>query len=323
MRAWWCLGLLTTACISPSPLGAYRLPVQSGAASVELHTFLASIDGSDLVLFDVGAGKEFARGHGQLYSQDGASPYQFTAPSSYPLSLELSAGVLQDVASRPYKTLPISPMDLSATSVTRVSLTSGTELRTLVTSGGVYYSDLAEQQPAVTDLPGPLFVLGSVAGTGLIIPVDAATTTTWHDAMTTLAPSDPAKAAFCGAPLIATIRSTLGVSVQVPAGTFQAMQITETIDACQQPHPADVLVYEMDRWFVAGVGPVKMTYKGADAKVREYDLVSSQVSGDAAALWPLQANNRWTYQVHGPDGAAVGAPVDVTVSAVNAVPPPK
>jgi hypothetical protein len=321
----WCLaaGVLFVGCSSTTTLGAYRVPVQTSDTDVTLKTVLVYTDGAEMVLYETKDAQEFARGRGQIYSETSVSPYRFKIPDRFPLALVVNEGVLEDSTAHPFRKMPLPPLEEGAESVTRVTLSSGSEQRTVVVSGGNIFSEVAETQPLETDLPGPIFALNSVAGTGLWFPAQAETLATWRDAVTSLAPPDPGRASFCVAPLVATMRARTNVDVEVPAGKFKALQVTELIDACQQDQLAEVHVLEIDRWYVAGLGPVKMAYLAGDGLTREYALISSQVTGASNSPWPLEANNRWTYEVRGTDTKVVGGPIDIVVSEVKTVALPK
>jgi hypothetical protein len=319
MRAWWWLPGALLACSTSQPVGSYRLPFPTSPTSVELVTVLARTNGDQLILFNTATDSVFATGTGNLSAWDTTVPYDFTVPAGDPMQLITADGVLQDAATRPYKTMGIPALDPSATSVTRVTLTSGTDQRVIVSSGDNLFEETAETQPSLSETPGPLFALGSVAGVGLTLPPNFDIPTQWSDAMSTYVPPSPTQALPCGAPLVAAIRSTGPVSVTVPAGQFQAIHVTEIITTCQQPNPPNLLVYEIDRWYAPGVGPVQMTYEDSNALTHTYELVAWQVSSGGTNDWPLAVGNSWTYEVLDPTGTAVSAPVTVAVSNVDVV----
>jgi len=261
----------------------------------------------------------YGTGHADNSFGDTAVPYLFTIPASAPLDLVVANDVMQDSTPRPYTTAPLPPMDPSATSLQRVVLSSGTDQRTIVSSGGTVFTEAAEMQPAVTETPGPLFVLSSVAGTGLQLPNGFEQGMNWQDAVTVYIPPTATAALPCAAPLVATMQSTANVPVTVPAGKFQTTQVKEIVQTCLR-NPTPVLtVFEYDRYYAEGVGPVMMTYTDSTSGVHTYNLVSRQLAPGAAGSWPLAQGNSWTYEVLAPFGVPVGQPVTVTVTNVTTV----
>jgi hypothetical protein len=322
MRALWCSVLGLAACSQVTPVGSFRLPVPTSSTSVVLMTVLAKTTDTTLVLYDTEHQQVFGEGRGNLSGWDATIPYQFTVPAGNPLQLTLAEGVLQDIGSRPYKTVAIQALDVGVTSLNRVTLTAGTDQRTFVSTGGNIFTETAEPQPMPSETPGPLFALSSVAGVGLTIPDGFDTPTNWTDAISAYIPPDPMEPIACAAPLVSAIRSLGPVSVTVPAGTFQAMHVTEVIDACNQPSMAQVLVFQIDRWYAAGVGPVQMSYIDSLSNTHVYKLQSSVLTTHDSSWWPLDQGNSWTYQVLDPTGMPAMAPDTVTVTNVNVVTQP-
>ena len=154
------------------------------------------------------------------------------------------------------------------------------------------------------------------------MPQPSNSLSTWHDAITTYIPPAPTNALPCAAPLASTYRTLGPTSLQVPAGTFQAVHVAEIIDICQQPNTPELLVYEIDRWFTAGVGPVQLAYTDSNSAVHEYRLTAYRTGGRNTDLWPLEVGNSWTYEALDATGAAVGTPITVTVTTTTTVTQP-
>ena len=322
MRCWW-IGLLSlVACSQTTSLGSYRLPVPLSANSVELMTVLVKTSDVQLVLYDTEHDVVYATGHGQLSTASAIMPYDFTIPEGAPFRLVVSDGVLQDGTPRPYTSEAIASLSSGAKSLARITLSDGTGQRVIVSSGGNLFTEVAEPQPLLGMTPGPLFALNSVAGDGLVLPPGFDSVQQWHDAISTYIPPNPKNALPCAAGLVAAIHSASPASVTVPAGTFDAAHVTEVIDTCRQPSPPDLRVYQVDRWFAAGVGPVRMSYLDSNSGTHDYRLVSFHMTGSDKGFWPLEAGNSWTYEVVDPTGAEVGTPVTVTVANVAIVTQP-
>jgi len=317
-----CLGcclLALAACAQSQSVGSFRLPVPTSSTSVALMTVLAQQQDSNLVLFDTVTNSRYGTGKAQLSNTDEVVPYLFTVPSDAPLDLQLGNDVLQDQAQRPYSTGPIPAMEQGANSVVRVTLSSDGDTRVVVSSGGYYFTESAEAQPALTDNPGPLFVLDSISGDGLWLPSGFSTTPTWKDAISTYIPANPSMPLSCPAPYVSVMKTSGPTTVKVPAGTFQAIKVAEIIEGCSQPSPPDLLVYEIDRWYATGVGPVRMEYMDSNAIEHNYQLVSDSLPSNDKSYWPLGENNSWTYAMLDEAGNTVHAPVTVSVSAVSTV----
>ncbi len=322
MRCWW-VAFCVIGCSTQVPLGVYRLPVQTSPNTVDIKTVLVRTDPRNMYVFDAATGTDIGKGVTDGSGMADSVPFTFSAPPDYPLSLTLSADVLQDNGTRPYATLPIVPLDPGGDHVVRVTLASGAEVRTVISSGGVLFTEAAEPQPELSTLPSPLFAMSSVAGTGLLLPTDAASGTLWRDGVSQLVPPDPKAALPCAAPFVASITSTPNVTIQVPDGQFQTLKVVEILDACVQPQRPALKVFQIDRWYAPGVGPVQMTYTGSDSKIRSYVLTSHTIQSAGSALWPLSEGNSWTYEVRGADGTIVSPSVDVAVRSVSSVSAPK
>lgn len=303
-------------------MGSFRLPVPTSTKTVALKTILAETVDADLNLYDTVALQTFAVGHGDLSAGLDVIPYDFSVPSWAPLQLDVSSGVMQDTTPRPYKVVPIPALDPGAQSLTRVTLTDGKDSIVVVSSGGNLFTETAQPQPALTDNPSPLFALSSVAGTGLQLPAGFAGLSNWTDAISTYIPPDPTLPIACAAPIVAAIKTIPSVSVTVPAGKFQTTQVREIIDACQQANAPVLLVFEIDRWYAPGVGPVQLSYQDSNSLTHLYELVSDKIVQNDGSDWPLGQGNSWTYQTINGAGAAVGAPVQVSVSTVTTVTQP-
>lgn len=318
-RAWAAVAALgLAACAEPVPLGIYRLPVQTGDREVELRTVLVRIEDQELALFDGHGGGEFARGRSEFSWQGEPMPFEFDAPRGFPMKLFVRDSVIEDDRPRPYAKTPAHPLATGAAHLQRVTLTSGSERRTLMQAGGVVWVEGAEPQPDAGVLPGPLFALNSVSGVGLGLPAQMIVGGEWRDQMSLSVPFDATQPMPCGAPLTSLFRVKDRAPVSLPAGDFDALHVVEIVDACRAPVPAEVKVFQVDRWFVPGVGPVRVSYLGSDSKRRDYRLVSYEVRGGSTALWPVAEGNVWTYEVRAPDGS-VSAPIEVRVERVETI----
>lgn len=315
MRYRWLVGLLALgACVPPTPLGVYRMPLPDGSGGIELRTIIARIESDELVLRDARLDEEFARGESEFAWDGQPMPFHFDEPKGDPLTLYVRDAVLEDTKARPYTTIPISPLIASVDSVSLATLVSGEVRRDFFTVDSWVFADAAEPQPALDAVPGPLEIMNSPSGLGFVISgkLDSVETE-WRDAMRSAVPSDPRRAIPCGAPLESTYRSKPAQVVDVPAGTWSTVFVTEIIDSCRTAVPAGVFVFRIERWFAPGVGPVKMAYTASDGRRREYRLIETNVAGVGASLWPLVVGNRWVYRVYGPDGAVVQDRAEVTV----------
>jgi len=321
-------GLLTLgliACSGGGPVGSIRMPVQVAEDKVELRTFLVRTEYDELILFDVANERDFSRGGrtSAWMENPDAEPFQLSEPKPFPMRLFVRQGVIEDGATRAYSNIPIPLMETAGETATRVTLVSEGQRRTLTVVAGNIFADEAEAQPAHTDLPGPLFAMGSIAGVGVFLPKDAATQGTWRDAMSTLVPPDPTKALACAAPILSNARTKTGQEMEVAAGKFNTINVQETFDSCRPEKAAELMIFEVARWYAAGVGPVRMNYKASDGRRRDYRLVSYQVQPGSEELWPLAEGNRWAYEVRGPDGLIAGSPIDVVVESVKTVRAPR
>jgi hypothetical protein len=300
------------------PLGVYRVPIQTGTSEVTLKTFLIREETSDLVLLDVATGSEFGRATANYDWTGQPEPYAF-ATTPFVVSFYVRDGIVEDAVERPYAPAPAPPLDAKADHVSRVTLASGGDRMVLYEVGGHLFADRAFPQPAVGSLPSPLAALASVSGAGLVLPADANGGVSWKDALSSAVPPDAAHPLACAAPLVSVYRPQLGQQVVVPAGTYTATKVTEVIDSCLRRSPADVKVYESDRWLVAGTGPVKMTLTQSDGKVREYRLTQANVKAGSADTWPLDVGNAWTFDVFEEDGTSAGPAMTVRVEKVETV----
>lgn len=320
MRLGWgaLAGLLGVACAPPVPIGVYRLPVQTGDAKVELRTMLVRTEDPDLVLFDAGAGREFGRGQAQ-YAWDGTPEPFVLRQKPYVMSIYVRDGVIEDAVARPWATAPAQPVLEGVDSLVRVTLVSGSARLVLGVAGVAVFGDGARAQPAPDAVAGPLEILDSVAGVGLTLPADAPQSASWRDALSAAVPPDATRPVACASPLVSVYRTFPGEAVEVPAGKYVALRVVEIIDSCLQRSPADLQLFEVDRWYAPGVGPVKMRYQARDGKWREYALVHAEVAAGADGLWPFAAGNAWTYEVRGPDGAVVDPAARVAVEKLENV----
>lgn len=308
------LGMLLfgMACTVPTPLGLYRLPME-GPGGVELRTLLVRVEGNTLVLYDAQANQELGRASSQATWADDTVPFAFEEPKGDPLTLYVRDGVLEDAQPRPWSVIPVPPLVRDVDRVHRVTLASNGVERTFVAVGGRIFAEQAEPQPALSARLTPLEVLNSVAGVGLALPPPGTRDSEWRDAMSYAVPPLPGAALPCGRPIVSLSRHG-GMSVTtVPAGTFETLVIDEIIDTCRQPQMPELLIFEYQRTFAPGLGPVRLSYTGSDGKKRRYLLTSTNVVAGGNALWPLAMGNSWTYEVHDENGQIVGAPVEMRV----------
>jgi len=150
-------------CSAPVPLGVYRLPVQTGAESLQLKTFFVRLEGEELVLRDVGRDEEFGRAISRTSWMGEPQPYSFGKLGGYPFTLYVRDGVIEDVETRPWQTQPVPPLvsgELTATLA--VVGSDGGELR-LLKAGDLLFAEAPVTPPASDAVPDPLVVLGSVA----------------------------------------------------------------------------------------------------------------------------------------------------------------
>lgn len=311
---------LLAACSPSSPAGVYRIPVQVGEDAVELRTFIVANEPRTLVLYDGRDGSLFGRGLASPGWGMQVQPHEFDVPRDRPLLLVVRDGLIEDVGERPYRRLPMKPLDPEGNTLSRIRLVSGNESRTFFSVADQLYAEKAEAQPEGAAPPNPLIVLNSVAGQGLsFLPQGAGPE--WRDAMSTAVPFDPTQALPCGAPLVSVYRRSDPERVQVPAGEFEAIRITEIVDACQTDAPMEVKVFRVERWFVPGLGPVKLSFESAEGGRSEFRLLESNVSSNPSMLWPLEAGNRWLFEVE--DGARnLLDPVEVQVDDVRSISAP-
>jgi hypothetical protein len=303
-------------------MGSFRLPVPTSRTAVVLKTVLAKTVDADLVLYDASANTQYAVGHGNLSADLAIIPYDFTVPSWAPLQLDIDSGIMQDTTARPYKVVPLPALEPGAQSLRRIAVTDGHSSLVVVSSGGTLFTETAEEQPALTGNPSPLFALSSIAGTGLQLPAGFDAMSNWSDAISTYIPPDPSLPVACAAPFLSTMRATPGVSVTVPAGKFQTIAVREIIETCQQVNAPALQVFEIDRWYAQGIGPVQISYQDSNAVTHLFELVSDTIVHGDNSYWPLGQGDSWSYQTFDGTGAAVGAPVQVSVSAVTTVTQP-
>lgn len=316
MRYGW-LGLvgLVAACSQAESLGSYRLPMPgSSSSSVALVTVLAREDEGSLILFDTSTSQELGRGRGDLSLMDPTAPFVFSVPASEPLQLVAVDGVMQDVASRAYQRVPLAPLEVGASSVRRITLSSDSDRLELVATGGALFTETAAVQPANLETPSPLFALSSIAGAGLALPSHFETAPTWRDAISQLVPPDPKMPIACAAPFVSTSRTESVAGIDVPAGHFDAVRVVEVMDNCRQPNPPTLLVYRVDRWFARGVGPVRLMYTDSASRVHEYRLKEFHVAGGSLDVWPLDEGNSWTFEIVDGAGAPLAPAATATVS---------
>ncbi|MFM2152411.1 MAG: hypothetical protein RL199_846, partial [Pseudomonadota bacterium] len=173
------------ACSVREPVGVYRLPLQTGDREVSLKTMLARLEDGALVLFDAEAGREWGRADAR-YAWDGsAEPFELRR-KPYPLVVHLRDGVLEDTDERPWATVPVRPLDAAGTRVVRARLRSGAEVLEVWNAGGTLFTTVGAAQPMDDAVARPLALLGSFATSGLVLPSNLASASTWHDAMSTL-----------------------------------------------------------------------------------------------------------------------------------------
>lgn len=315
--------VLLVACSPSTPAGIYRIPVQISADEVELRTFIVATEPRTLVLYDGRDGSLFGRGLASPGWSMQVQPHEFDVPNKHPLLLVVRDGLLEDVGERPYRRLPIKPLDSESDTVTRIELESGDVKRTLFRAGDHLFTDVVEQQVRSDAVPNPLSVLNSVAGQGLVIPPfeDGDVESEWRDAVSSVIPNDPEKAMPCGASLMSVYRRHKRESISVPAGEFDAIRVTETIDACRSEDPAEVTVFRVERWFVPGLGPVRLTLDADSGGTRDYQLLKFDVSSNDGAIWPLSKGNRWVFEVTDGGGNAKG-PMEVRVRDVRHITAP-
>lgn len=314
MRRWGLLvASVVSACSVREAVGVYRLPIQTGDQEVSLKTMLARMEDGALVLFDAEAGREWARADAR-YAWDGSAEPFNLRQRPYPVVLHLRDGVLEDVDARPWATVPVRPLVPGGTRAARVTLRSGTESLVVWDAGGTLYTTGGAPQPADDDVARPLALLGSFATSGLLLPADLASASTWRDAMTTLVPPDASKPVVCGGPIVSTYRVvSASEKVVVPAGAFTAVRVSEVPDSCLMRSLRDVRVERVERWFAPGVGPVQLRYVARDGLPRIARLASMSPAPAGESLWPLEPGRRWVYEVAGPDGAVVDAAAEVVV----------
>ncbi len=318
MRKLGALVALIVGCAAPVPVGVYRMPIQTGQKSVTLKTFLVRQEDADLVLYDASDGREFAHGATRFDWSGSPLPYQMSS-GAYPFSFYLRDGVIEEAGTPPFATIPDPPLAPKGTSVTRVTLVSGSDSVVLDSVNGYLFADAAHRQPALSETAGPLAILDSFSGGGLFLPADPTRASTWHDALSTAVPPDATKPLECASPLVSSYRVVGLEAVDVPAGHFQALHLNEVIDSCLRLSPTDVKVYLVDRWLASGVGPVQLSYQASDGRVREYRLVRADVRPGSTALWPLDAGDSWTFEVRDPSGAVVDPGAVVKVQSARQV----
>lgn len=319
MRRW--AGLLAgvvamAGCSPPVPLGVYRLPVQTGAESLQLRTFFVRIEGEDLVLRDVARDEEYGRAMSRSSWMGEPQPYSFGRLGGYPFTLYVRDGVLEDVETRPWQTQPVPPLVAGELSATLAVVGSDAGELKLLRAGELLFAEAPVTPPASDSVPDPLLVLGSVAGAGLVLRSDAIAGAEWKDAVSAQVPLAPEKTMSCGMPLRSLYRSLPASTVSVPAGDFDAVHVMEIVDVCPGSTLAPT-VWKVERWFAPGVGPVRMLATLSDGRMREYLLVGTNATGGGEALWPLTEGTWWDWQVLDPDGNVVQEAARVEVRSVQ------
>lgn len=308
---WWPLLLLMIACGAPVPLGVYRLPVQTGPEEVELRTFLLAGDARQLELYDGRDGRLFGRGDSGFSWGYEPKPYEFEVPAEFPLSLFLRDSLVEDAMPRPFPKMPVAPIEAGAESLRRAMLEAAGEGLELTIAGNQIFADRAAAEPDQDETPSLITVLNSVSGAGIVLPRAANAGREWRDAMSTAMPPDGSRPMPCAAPLVSVLRSSLEV-VDTPAGEFHALKVVEAVDACRFAD-AEPQVFRVERWFAEGVGPVKILYVASDGLRREFLLVDHDVRSGSAEIWPLEQENRWTYEVRNARGDVVESAVELKV----------
>lgn len=314
-RVWMAL-VLVAGCAEPRPLGVYRLALPTAAGGVELRTVLARTEGAALVLYDGRDGHELGRTAAAQRWDGEAVPFRLEAID---LTLYVRDGVIEDRSPKRYTRLPATPLVLDVDSVRRVTLASGGATRELVVAGEAIFAETPEPQPAAGLVPGPLELLGSVAGTGLWLS-PLAEGAEWRDEMSARVPPDPAMAVPCGAPIASLTRVLALAPLDVPAGRISAWTAREVVDTCRQPNPPPLAVFAYERAFAPELGPARLAFTGADAKTWTWVLVSSDVRGGSGP-WPLESGNAWSYELRDPLGAPAGGLVEVRVAGSRLVGP--
>ena len=313
---WGAVMLAVAGCSPPTPLGVYRLPIQTGPESLELRTLLVRQEGDTLVLRDALDDQELARATAATSWLGEPMPYEFGSLNGFPFTLYLRDGVLEDVVARPWATQPMPPIVEGRTSITLARLTSAAGEMSLFKAGELLFSAKEVDPPASDAVPDPLVVLGSVSGAGLVLRPDASDGAEWRDAVSAQVPHAPEMKLACGRTLRSLYRSAPGARVSVPAGSFDAVHVTEIVDVCpgslEEP-----TVWKVERWYVPGVGPVRLLATLSDGRAREYRLVETNASGKGQSLWPLEPGTWWQWTVIAPDGTVVDDAAEVRVGAVE------
>lgn len=301
---------LLSACSPSRPVGIYRLPVPKSEGGVELRTFIVAAEPRTLLLYDGRDGSEYGRGLAAGSWGATVQTHRFDVPASSPLLLIHRDGVLEDLAERPYRQLPARALSEDIDSLYRVKLSSGGESLYLNSVEGQIFADLAEAQLEDESIPNLLQVLNSVAGQGLLLTVFEESGE-WKDAMSSAVLYDAELPLPCGASLLSVYRAR-PERVSVPAGEFDAIRITEIIDACHKEDPAKVHVFRVERWFAPGVGPVQLELEGELGGSRRFQLRESKLAAGASGasesedgadatgatkLWPLDQGNTWVFEV--------------------------
>lgn len=309
-----CVGILA-GCGASVPLGVYRLPMQTGDESLQLRTLLVRLEGQELVLRDAFQDKEIGRASAGVSWMGEPRPHQFGKIQGFPVTLYVRDSVLEDVESRPWQTQASAPLVPNEVSVSIATLTSSSVEMRLLRAGDLVFANEPVVSPEPDAIPEPLTVLGSVAGAGLVVREDAAKGAEWKDSISAFVPFDPSKTLACGAPIRSLYRSAPGAKVWVPAGEFDAVHVTEIVDACPGS-TEEPTVWTIERWFAQGTGPVRMLATLSDGLTREYLLVGTNADGSAGSIWPLEKGLWWDWQVLDPDGNIVQDAVRVEVTSV-------
>jgi hypothetical protein len=298
------LGLVVAGCAVPSPVGVYRMPLQTGPREVRLGTVVAHMESTVLVLWDASTGEEIGRAPTRRRWDGRPEPFELR-DEPFPVSVYLRDGVLEDAIERPWPTVPMQPLVAGAAVLEHVTLASEGETALVWLVEGNLFAEQASEQPASDAFAPSLSVLTGFTGSGINLPKDPLTASTWRDAVSTAIPPDAAHEVSCAAPLVGTYRATGPERVSTPAGTFDAVRIVEYLDSCLQGDPASVRVQVLERWFAAGVGPVRMRYQGADGLWHDYLLTETNAAQSGGALWPLETGLHWRFNLHDASGALV------------------
>lgn len=309
------IGVWIGGCGPSVPLGVYRLPMQTGEESLQLRTLLVRLEGQELVLRDAFIDKELGRASAGISWMGEPRPHQFGKIGGFPFTLYVRDSVLEDIEPRPWQTQASAPLVAHQDTVSMITLASSSGKMKLLRAGDLVFANEAVESPPADATPEPLTILGSVAGAGLVLRDNATSASEWKDAVSVFVPYERTKTLTCGAPIRSLYRSVPDVKVWVPAGEFDAVHVTEIVDACPDA-TIEPTVWTVERWFAPGVGPVQMLATLSDGRTREYLLMETNVDAGGASVWPLEQGHWWDYQVLDSDGNVVQERARVEVTEV-------